>query len=74
MSGPYLQHTIVSSQIDVFEIHPAITLSTNNEITLCSYYVKLSATLCEQLHTLVASAMRIFFDCPKLRNTRARRR
>ena len=28
------------------EIHPAITLCTNNRITLCSYSVQLSTTLC----------------------------
>ena len=28
---------------------PAITLSTKNQITLCGFYVQLSAVLCEQL-------------------------
>ena len=44
-----------SSQFIFFEIHPAITLSTNNRITLCGYYVQLSATLREKLRTFVAN-------------------
>ena len=31
-----------------FDIHPAVIRSTNNRIILCSYYVQLFATLCEQ--------------------------
>ena len=48
------------------KITPAITLSTNNRITLCSYYVQLSATLREQLRTSVDNVMRLFFDYPKI--------
>ena len=43
-----------------FEIQPAITLSTNNRITHCSYYVQLSATLREQLRTIVDNVRRLF--------------
>ena len=44
-----------SSQFYFFEIHPTITLSMINQITLYSYYVQLSAMLFGQLLT-----MRIF--------------
>ena len=44
------------------EIHTTITLSTNNRITLCSHYVQLSATLGEQLRTIVNNVMRLFFS------------
>ena len=70
-SGVHLQpHGRVVS----FLYFEGITLSTNKPITLLSYYAQLSATLSEQLRTPVNSVMRLFFDCPKLRNTRARRR
>ena len=39
-----------------FEIHPAIKLSTNKRITLCSYYIQLSATLCEQLRSAIVQS------------------
>ena len=42
--------TVGSFQLFFF-IHAATTLSTNNRITLCSYYIQLSATLYEQLRT-----------------------
>ena len=51
--------TVGSSQF-FFEIHPAVTLSTNSRITLCSYYVHMSATLSEQLRTIVDNVMRMF--------------
>ena len=54
-SGVHLQPTVGSSQFFFFFIHPSITLFTNNQIKLCSYYIQLSATLCEQLHTIVES-------------------
>ena len=57
-----------------FEIHPVITLSTNNGITLCSYYVQLPATLREQFRTTVDNVTRLFLRCPKLRHRNARRR
>ena len=53
--------TIVSSRFNVF-IHPDITPSTNNRMTICSYYVQLSATLCEQLCTIVDNIMRLFLQ------------
>ena len=55
-----------------FLIHPTITLSINNQIALCSYYIQLFATLFEQLRTIVDTVMHRFFDCSKLRYTRAR--
>ena len=45
----------------VFFIHPDNTVSTNNRITLCSYYVQLYARLCEQLRLLI---MLRVFQCP----------
>ena len=39
--------------------HPAITLSNNNRITLCSYYVQLSSTQCQQLRTLVHNVNKV---------------
>ena len=44
------------------------------ELLFCSYYIQLSATLLEQLRTIVDNVMRRLFDCPKLRNTRPGRR
>ena len=66
LSGVHLRPAVGSSRFYHFEIHPAITLSTNNRITLCSYYVQLSTTLCEQLHTIVENVMYLFFNCPKI--------
>ena len=43
-----------------FKIQPAITLSTNNRITHYIYYMQLSATLREQLRTIVDNVMRLF--------------
>ena len=57
----------------IFELHPIITLSTNNQITLCSYYncpVQLPTMLCEQLRTIIDNAMFLLFYCPELRYTR----
>ena len=72
----HLRHSGSSpvSRVDFFEIHPATTLSMNNLITICSYYVQLSATLCQHLRTIIHNVMRLFYDCPKLCNTRAKRR
>ena len=50
-----------------------LTLSMNGQNTLCSYYVQLSTVVCEQLRTIVHNIMGFFYDCPKLRNTRASR-
>ena len=55
------------------EIHPTITLSMNNRVTLCSYCKQLSTVLCEQLRILVDNIMHLFFDCPKLHHTRTMR-
>ena len=41
-------------------------------VYLCVCYALLFIKLCEQLHTVVDNVMRLFFDCPKLRKTRAR--
>ena len=46
----------------------------NNQISFCSYDVQQSASLREQLRTVVDNVMRLFFDCPELRYTRTRRR
>ena len=40
-------------------LHPVITLAANNRNNLCSYYVQLSATLREQLRTIVDNIMRL---------------
>ena len=45
----------------LFLIHPAITVSSNNSITLCSYCVQLFTTL----RTIVDNVIRVFFDCSK---------
>ena len=45
----------ISSNIADDEIHPVITITLNNPITLCRYYVQLSTTLCEQLRTRCAA-------------------
>ena len=58
-----------SSQFNFFEVHPAVTLFSNNQITLCSYYVQHSAMLHELLHTIVDNVMRLFLDCLKFHNT-----
>ena len=57
-----------------FQNSPAITLSTNNRISLCSYYIQLSATLLVHLCTIVGNVVRLSFECPKLLNTKTRRR
>ena len=49
----------------IFFFHPAITLSTTNLITLCSYSIQLSTTLYEQLRTIIHNVMCVFFDCRK---------
>ena len=43
---------------------------TNNRITLCSHYVRLYVTLCEQLRTIIHNVRRLFYDCSKLHYTR----
>ena len=62
------RHTVRGSSITpvlfIFVIHPAITISTNNRITLCSYYVQLSATIL-RLRPIVDNVMRLFSDNPK---------
>ena len=41
LSGFHLRSTIGSSQLFfLLEINPPITISTNNRINICSYYVK----------------------------------
>ena len=42
-------HGRVNSVLFFLEIQPAITISTNNRIVLCSHYIQLFATLCQQL-------------------------
>ena len=64
--------TFYGPMVGSSKIQPTITLSTDNRVTLCSYYRHLSVTLRQQLRTIVDNVMRLFFDCPKLRNTRAR--
>ena len=59
ISGVHLRPHDVSNYY--FFNSPAITLSTNNQITLCSRYVPHHATLREQLRTIVDSAMCRFF-------------
>ena len=49
-----------------FFFGPTNTLSMNDQITLFSYYVELSATLCEQLRTIIHKVMHLFYDCSKL--------
>ena len=53
-----------ASVFEIFETHPAVTRSTNNRITCCSYYVQLYASQCEQTRAIVDNVMRLFFDCP----------
>ena len=64
----------VRACIFFLEIYPAVTLSLNNRITLCNYYLQFSATICKQLRTIIHNVTHLLFDCPKLRTTRARRR
>ena len=40
-----------------FKIHPAITLSMNNRITLCNFYVQLSTTLHNYIQLLTTSCV-----------------
>ena len=59
LGGPNFQGfisdlTVGSSQF-IFLIHPAITLSMNNRITLCSYYAQLSTNIYVQLLTTSTS-------------------
>lgn len=70
-SGVHLRPDGRDAAVLFFEIHPAITLSTNNRITLCSYFLQLCATLCEQLHAIVHKVKRFFYEFSKLRNAMA---
>ena len=74
LSGVRLRPTVGSSQFYVFEIHPGITLSTNNQITRCNYYVRPKRYVDIYNCTIVYNVMHLFYDCPKLRDTRTRRR
>ena len=46
----------------LFKIHPTITFPVNNIITRCSYYVHLSAILCELLCAIVDNVTSIFYS------------
>ena len=65
VSGATLSSTTTRSgrlSFYFLKIHTAITFSTNNGITLCSYYIQVSATLREQLRAIVEYVMRLFFE------------
>ena len=54
----FIYDPTVGLSVLFFLIHPAITLSTNNQINVnCSYYVQLSAKLFKQLRTIVDNIM-----------------
>ena len=57
----HLRQTFMGRIVTVIFLYPVVTLFMNNQITLCSYYVQLFATLCEQLRTIVHNVMRLFF-------------
>ena len=54
------RQTVMGRIVTVKLFYSAVTLSMNNHITLFSYYIQLSATLCGQLRTIVHNAMRLF--------------
>ena len=56
----------------IFKIHPTIAVTTNGQITLCSYYVQLSTMLFEQLCTIVDNVYASFVRLSELYTARAR--
>ena len=63
-----LSTTTRSGRLSFIFRNSPLSLSMNNQI--CSHYVHLSATLCDQLHTTVDNVKRLFFECSNYRNSR----
>ena len=62
--GSSMTPTVGLSQFSMLRNSPPL-------LPFCRYHVRLSVTQREQLRTIVDNVMRLFFNCPKLHNSKA---